>query len=173
MNKVYKSFETERLFLSPTSKNDSDFIFELMNTPKWIKNVGDRNINSIEDAEKYIEDKMLSQLERLGYSNYTVVTKKDNQKIGVCGLYNREELEGIDIGFAFLPQFEKKGFAFESANKIKEVAKSEFNLDKINAITIKENKSSIKLLEKLGFNFMKIVSLPNDDEELLLYQFIC
>ena len=172
MNKVYKSFETERLILKPTTINDSGFILELMNTPKWIKNVGDRNVKTLRDAQKYIESKMLPQLEKLGYSNYTVTRKKDNQKIGVCGLYDREGLEGIDIGFAFLPEYEKKGYAFESANKIKEIAKSEFDLSIINAITIKENKSSIRLLDKLGFKFEKIVKIPDDDEELFLYKLI-
>lgn len=40
--KVYKHFETERLRLQPTSEEDAEFIFELVNTPKWIANIGDR-----------------------------------------------------------------------------------------------------------------------------------
>lgn len=166
----YKSFETERLIIKPTSESDSEFIFELLNTPKWLKYIGDRNIKTVKNAKDYIKEKMIPQLERLGYSNYTLIRKQDNQKIGTCGLCDREGLDGIDIGFAFLPEYEKKGFAFESSNKLKEVAFSEFDIKTISAITTKDNTSSQKLLEKLGLKFIGTKKIPNDDKELLLYK---
>jgi DNA-3-methyladenine glycosylase I len=165
-----KPFLTKRLIIRPTTISDSPFIFELLNTPKWIKNIGDRNINSIKDAEVYIKTKMLPQLKKLGYSTYTVIRKSDGIKAGTCGLYDREGVDGIDIGFAFLPQFEKKGYAFESVGKLKELAIHDFKIPQISAITIKENKASQNLLEKLGLKFEKTVNLPNDDAELLLYK---
>ena len=167
---TYQSFETERLLLKPMSKEDAPFLLELLNSPKWIKYVGDRNVHSIEEAASYIKIKMTPQLKRLGFSNYTVIRKTDHAKLGSCGLYDREGLEGVDIGFAFLPQYEKMGYAFESANKIKELAFSQFNLKQISAITTKENKDSQKLLEKLGLKYMKIINIPDDDEDLLLYE---
>ncbi|MGB0882154.1 MAG: GNAT family N-acetyltransferase [Vicingaceae bacterium] len=166
----FKSFETERLIIKPTDVEDADFIYELMNSPKWIKNIGQRNINSITDASEYIKAKSLPQLYRLGYANYTVSLKSNGSKIGTCGLYNREGLDGVDIGFAFLPQYEKMGYAFESAAKLINAAKEDFTLYKLNAITIKENLESKKLIEKLGFSFQKVINLPNDSEDLLLYQ---
>ncbi len=167
----YKSFETERLIIKPTNEDDSLFIYELLNTPKWITNIGDRNVNSIEDAANYIKKKMTPQLEKLGFSNYTVIRKSDGVKLGTCGLYDRDGLDGIDIGFAFLPQFEKKGYAFESANKILEVAISDFKIVEISAITTKENIASQKLLNKIGLKFERIIKIPNDNAELLLYKF--
>lgn len=166
----HKSLETERLILKPTSKADAELILELMNTAKWIKFIGDRNIKSIEDAEKYIMDKMVSQFERLGYSNYTLIIKSNNVKIGTCGLFDREGLAGIDIGFAFLPEHEKKGYAYESALKLVEIAFKEFGITEINAITTKDNISSQKLLEKLNFALSGTTILPDDNEELLLYK---
>ena len=166
----YKSFETARLLMRPTSKEDAAFIFKLVNSPKWIKYIGDRNVESVEKAKEYIHKKMIPQLERLGYSNYTVIRKTDSQKIGTCGLYDREGLEGIDIGFAFLPEYEKKGYAFESSKKLKDVAFNQFGIEVLRAITTKNNISSQKLLEKLGLKFTKMVTLPNDEEELLLYE---
>ncbi len=166
----YKRFETERLILKPTSEEDAEFIFELLNTPKWIKYIGDRNVKTVEDANDYIKIKMLPQLKRLGYSNYTLIRKSDNNKIGTCGLFDRDGLEGIDIGFAFLPEYERKGYAFESANKLKNAAFSDFDITEINAITVKDNISSRKLLEKLGLKLNGTTKLPDDDEELLLYK---
>lgn len=167
----YKSFETERLLLRPTSEEDAQFVLELLNSPKWIKFIGDRNVNTIEDAKAYIEKRITTQFSRLGYGNYTVIRKSDGEKVGSCGLYDREGLEGIDIGFAFLPQFEKNGYAFESASKIMQIAINEFKIAEIKAITIKENTASQKLLLKIGLEFEKTISIPNDSEELLLYTY--
>jgi RimJ/RimL family protein N-acetyltransferase len=143
---AYKSFETERLLLKPMSKEDASFLLELLNLPKRIKYIGDRNVYTIKEAETYIKHKMTPQLKKLGFSSYTVIRKTDNAKVGSCGLYDREALEGIDLGFAFLPLYEKMGYAFESANKLKDLAFNQFNLKHISAITTSENKDSQKLL---------------------------
>ncbi|MFK8038142.1 MAG: GNAT family N-acetyltransferase [Crocinitomicaceae bacterium] len=169
MNNKLNTFETERLLLKPTSKTDDKFIFELFNSPKWIEFIGDRNIKSVKDAEKYIIEKIIPQKENSGLGTYTVITKNENKKIGTCGLYNREGVEGLDLGFAFLPEFERNGFAFEASEKIVDVAFNHLNLNEIKAITVKENTSSQKLLEKLKFELMNIILLPNNSEELLLY----
>ncbi|MFK7809837.1 MAG: GNAT family N-acetyltransferase [Saprospiraceae bacterium] len=167
--KKYKSFETERLFLRPSAITDAPFVLELLNTPKWIKNIGDRNVKTLEDAELYIKEKMLPQLDRLGFGNYFITRKTDNVTIGSCGLYDRDGLEGVDIGFAFLPEHEGQGYAYESAVKIKEIGINEFGVKKISAITIEENVASRKLIEKLGLTFQKMINLPDDDVELMLY----
>lgn len=167
---THKSFETERLILKPTSEEDAEFILTLLNTPKWLKFIGDRNVTTIEKAREYITNKIVPQLERLGYSNYTLVRKADNVKIGTCGLYDREGLEGVDIGFAFLPEYEKQGYAYEAASRLKEAAIHEFGLTEISAITTKENISSQRLLQKLGLILTGTTKLPNSNEELLLYK---
>ena len=167
---TYKKFTTERLEIRPTREEDAPFIFELMNSPKWLMFIGDRKIYSVEIARNYIKNRMLPQLEKLGFSNYTVIRKSDNVKIGTCGLYDRNGLDGLDIGFAFLPQFEKKGYAFESAFKLKSVAFEIFGIEEILAITKTTNISSQNLLKRLGLKFNSKVRLPNDDEELLLFR---
>jgi len=167
--KTNKHFETERLFLKPTTSEDAEFIFELVNTPKWIANIGDRNVKSAEDAIVYIQQRMTPQLEKLGYGNYTLIRKVDNIKIGTCGLYDREGLEGIDIGFALLPAYENLGYGFESAAKLLEVGIKEFHIKRISAITTKENIASQKLIEKLGLKYVNTIKIPNDEAELLLY----
>lgn len=166
----YKSFETERLILRPTSEDDAGFIFALLNTPNWFRYIGDRNVKSVEEAKVYITKKMQPQLERLGYSNYTVIRKIDEVKLGTCGLFDREGLEGIDIGFAFLSEFERQGYAFEAANRIIKACMEDFGLSQIKAITTQENIASQMLLKKLGLRFRHIMQLPNKEEKLLLYE---
>ena len=161
--------ETKRLFLKSITLDDADLIFQLLNSQKWIKYIGDRNIESIEDAKRYIQTKMLPQLAKLGFSVYTLIIKQDNKKIGTCGLYDRAGIEGLDIGFALLPEYEKKGYAFESSKKLMNIAFNEFGLKEISAITTEENVSTNKLLQRLGFQLKGITKLPKDDE-LLLYK---
>lgn len=170
MSQKHDTFETERLILRPISEADAPFILELFNCPSWLKYIGDRNVKSSEDAKTFIKNKIRPQHERLGYSNYVLIRKSDGAKMGTCGLYDREGLEGIDIGFALLPRYEKKGYAFEAADKIKNIGIEIFGITQMTAVTTKDNTSSQKLLEKLGLKFKKTIFLPNDDEELLMYE---
>ena len=162
-------FETDRLIVRPVTLEDASFILELFNSPKWLKYIGDRNVKNISQSTEYIQTRMISQYEKLGYSTFTVIRKTDLAKIGTCGLYDREGMDGIDIGFAFLPQYERRGYAFEAAEKIMYLAFNKFGIPELKAITTKYNFASQKLLEKLGMLQNGTFTLPDDDEELLLY----
>ena len=165
-------YETKRLLIRPTSIEDAPFILEILNSPKWIEFIGDRNVKTVEEAADYIKLKMLPQFKKLGYSNNTIIRKSDGVKMGTCGLYNRDGIDGVDIGFAFLPEYEKQGYAYESAKKVMEIGVHSFGLKKINAITTQENTASQKLIEKLGLKYLKKITIPNDPEELLLYTIV-
>ena len=166
-NKVY---ETERLIIRPMSLEDADLIFELYNMPKFIKFIGDRNINSLADAENYIKAKFLPQFEKLGFGNYLIELKEGNIKIGGVGIFEREGLDIVDIGFSVLERFEGKGYMFEAAQKVKSIGMDDFGLNKISSITSKDNFSSQKLIERLGLKFQKCLTLPNENEELMYYE---
>lgn len=165
-----KTYETERLIIKLVDMDDAGFLLKLVNTEKWIKNIGDRNIHSLEDAQKYIREKNLPNIEKLGYGNCVIILKSNNAKIGTVGLYDREGIDGVDIGFAFLEEYEGKGYAYESAKKLMDVGINEFGINKVSAITLPENFSSIKLIEKLGLKFKEVVRIPNDDVDLNLYE---
>jgi len=164
------NYETERLIIRPMSLDDADLILELYNMPKFIKFIGNRNINSLSDAENYIKNKFLPQFEKSGFGNYLIVLKEGNQKIGGVGIFEREGLDIVDIGFSVLERFEGKGLMFEAAQKVKSIGMDDFGLKKISAITVKDNFSSQKLIERLGLKFQKYVTLPNETEELMYYE---
>lgn len=166
----YKSFETDRLFIRPVAETDAPFILQILNTPKWLQFIGDRNVHTEEQAAAYIKERMLSQLERTGFGNNILINKENNTAVGVCGLYQRPGLTVTDIGFAFLPENEGKGYGYEAASRLLKAAKEDFNLEKISAITVKENYASQKLIEKLGLQFIKTLTLEEGKEELLYYE---
>ncbi|WCC45929.1 GNAT family N-acetyltransferase [Tenacibaculum finnmarkense] len=124
----------------------------------------------MEDAEKYIKKKMLPQLDTHGYSTYSLIRKSDGTKVGTCGLYDRDGLEGIDIGFGLLPKYEGLGYAYEGASILIKAGIEEFKIKKIQGITSKENISSQQLLVKLGLKIVGTTTLPYENEELFLYE---
>jgi [ribosomal protein S5]-alanine N-acetyltransferase len=164
------TFETQRLHLKLTSEEEASYILALLNTPKFIANIGDRKVRSLDDAKKYIYEKMQPQADRLGYGNYSVFRKSDGVFLGTSGLYDRVGLEGIDIGFAYLPEFEGQGYGFEAAYRLKLAAIHQFGLKEIKAITTTDNISSQKLIEKLGLKFIEITRIEGDSEDLMLYR---
>ena len=169
--KLYKSFETERLLLRPTGVQDAPFLCDLMNTAQWLQYIGDRQINSISGASRYIRKNILPQLERLGFSAYTAIRKSDQTALGICGLYDREAVDGIDIGFAFLPKYQKQGYALEAASRLMRAANEDFGLTALYAVAREENIPSRQLLSKLGMHEGEKIHLSRDATPVLLYYF--
>jgi len=99
-----------------------------------------------------------------------MIRKKDGTKIGTCGIYDRAGVEGFDIGFATLPDYEKKGYAYEATSRILSAAFEEFGIEKVCGYTTKDNLDSQRLLIKLGFERVGTTYLPNDEEKLEAYR---
>lgn len=165
-----ESYSTDRLLLRPTTLDDVELFYQMYNSPKWLQYIGDRNIKTLGDATQYMTEKVLPPYEQNGYGSYTIIRHDDQVKVGSCGIYHREGLSHADIGYALLPDHEGNGYAYEASAKLLELAEHSFHLTTINAITSKENLASQKILTKLGLKQTGTVTLPNDDEELFLYQ---
>jgi RimJ/RimL family protein N-acetyltransferase len=161
--------ETERLFLRPFSADDAEFILEIVNEPSFIQNIGDRGVRSLEDARAYILNGPVASYAKNGFGLYLVALKKTYESIGMCGLIKRDTLEDVDIGYAFLPKFWGKGYAVEAALSVKAYAKDVIGLKRLVAITDPANEGSIRVLEKIGFRFERMVRLSADDIELKLF----
>jgi len=160
--------ETERLIISEFTLDDAGFIQELVNTPTWLENIGERNVKSDKDAKKYIEKGPLKSYLDHGFGLYKVGLKENNFPIGMCGLIKREMLNDVDIGFAFLPEYEGKGYAFESAVAVMNLAKH-LKLERIVAITLPSNIKSTNLLKKLNMKFENMIHFQGEEKELMLY----
>ena len=161
--------ETERLLLREFSTQDADFIFELLNEPSFIRNIGDRGVSTVEGAKSYILNGPVTSYATNGFGLYLVKLKETDESIGMCGLVKRDTLEDVDIGYAFLPRFWSKGYAVEAARATKQYAKNVIGLNRIVAIVNPENEGSIRVLERIGLKFEKMVKLSEDDIELKLF----
>jgi RimJ/RimL family protein N-acetyltransferase len=163
--------ETERLILLEIVEQDAEFIYDLVNQPSFVKYIGNRNVHSIETAREFIENRYRQNYREHGFGLYAVDLKENNTPIGICGFVKRDTLPDADIGFAFLPQYERQGFAFESTDAVMKYGREALKLEKVLAITTQDNESSGKLLEKLGFQFEGLIKQPNDEAELKLFSF--
>lgn len=162
--------ETTRLVLRKLdSASDAEFIFELLNTPKFIEFIGDRGVRSVEQARDFIDSRYRASYREHGYGLYAVEQKSDRSAVGICGFVKRDYLDYADIGFAFLPQFETKGYGFESAAAMLQYGRKRLRFERVLAITSQDNYVSGKLLLKLGFSFSRTISTP-DGEKLKLYE---
>lgn len=159
--------ETERLVIRELdSAVDAETIFELLNTPKFLRYIGDRGVRSVEEARDFIENRYRQSYRDHGYGLYAVELK-DGTPIGMCGFVRRDTLPGPDIGFAFLPEFEGQGYGFESAAAMMEYGREVLGFGEVLAITSLDNHVSGHLLEKLGFRVVEETS--SGDEKLRLY----
>jgi len=161
--------ETERLILRQFTLDDAEFILELLNDPSFIQNIGDRGVRSLEDAKRYIETGPASSYARFGFGLYLVQLKETGESIGMCGLIKRDTLEDVDIGYAFLPKFWSKGYAVESALAVRDYGRNIIGLQRLVAVTDPANEGSMRVLEKIGLKFEKMIRLSADDIELKLF----
>jgi RimJ/RimL family protein N-acetyltransferase len=156
--------ETDQLIIRWLTVEDAAFILELVNDPSWLRFIGDRGVRTLEDARNYIVKGPVEMYGRLGFGLYLVELKGEGVPIGTCGLIKRDSLKDVDIGFAFLPSFRGKGYAYEAASAVLAYGKKTLGLERIVAIVSPGNERSIRLLEKLGFKFEQRVRLSERDE---------
>jgi RimJ/RimL family protein N-acetyltransferase len=158
-----KILETDRLVLRQLSPDDAAFVFDLVNDPDWLRNIGDRGVRSLDDARAYIQKGPMDMYARIGFGLWLTTLKSDGTPIGICGLLKRDTLDDVDIGFAFMPAFRAQGYAREAAAGTLAYGRDTLELRRIVATTVPSNDASGRLLEKLGFRFEKMIR-PNGDE---------
>jgi len=168
-----KVLETDRLILRWLSTDDAEFILELLNDPSFLQFIGDKGVRTLEDARDYIMKGPVEMYARLGFGLYLTELKEGDVPIGICGLIKRDGLEDVDIGFALLPRFWAKGYAYESASAVMAYGKDVLGLNRIVAITSPDNHASANLLEKLGLQFERMLRLSEEAQEVRLFVSNC
>ncbi|CAN5169524.1 hypothetical protein BH20ACI2_BH20ACI2_02680 [soil metagenome] len=124
--------ETDRLILREIdSAVDAEFIFELLNSPKFLKFIGDRGVRSTGESSVFIDERYRQSYREHGYGLYTVQRRDDGIAVGMCGFVRRESLSGPDLGFAFLPEFERMGFGRESASAVLKYGRDKLGFDSV------------------------------------------
>jgi ribosomal-protein-alanine N-acetyltransferase len=159
---------SKRLMLREPHSEDAEFFLNLLNDPDWLRFIGDRNIRTLEDARAYIET-LRQRRSTLSTGLDVVLRREDTTSIGICGLIWRDWLDGPDLGFAFLPQYRGAGYAAEAARLTLDYAGTHLGAKSVYGIVTPENCDSIRLLEKLGFGFVRRATPPLEANELCVF----
>lgn len=155
---MQSAFSTQRLSIDLITETDHAFTLSLVNSRGWLKFIGDRQVHSEEESVLYIK-KILATPDL----NYWVVRlAADGTPVGILSFMKRSYLEHYDIGFAFLPQYHGRGYAFEAAKAVLSYAEGKSQYQPILATTLPDNARSIRLLNKLGFHFEREIEIQND-----------
>lgn len=160
------TIQTERLLLSELTPDDAGFILELLNEPSFIDNIGDRGVRDLDGAVRYILGGPMQSYARHGYGLWRVDLRDTGEAIGMCGLLKRDTLPDADLGYAFLPRHWSRGYAVEAGAAALRHAREALGLPRVLAITDPDNESSIKVLQRLGLGFERMVRLGEDDLRL-------
>ena len=160
---------TERLALRQLTLDDADLMLAIWNDPAFIRNVTDRGIRTLDESRDAMTKGALQLYEDYGFGPYHVALKNDDTAIGICGIFVRDGINDPDIGFALLPEFCSRGYAWEAAKAVLDYARDELKLPRLTAIVAPGNAPSVGLIEKLGMQFETSMSLPGEDGEISLY----
>ena len=156
--------ETERLYLREMNAADAENAFLLNLDPEVIKFTGDEAFKNIEIARKFLEN--YDHYKIYGFGRWAVINKSNNEFLGWCGLKYSKDKDEHDIGFRFFKRHWNKGYATEAAKKCIELGFYKFGMQKIVGRAMIENLGSIKVLEKIGLNYLKTLNL-NDAQEVI------
>ena len=145
--------ETERLILRQFLEEDAPFFFELNNDFEVIKYTGDLPFKTIEASKALITG--YDQYQKYNSGRLTVVLKETNELLGWCGLKFHPENGDTDLGYRFKKIYWDKGYATEASIACIDYGFNKLNLPVILATAVKENRASLKVMEKIGMNYWK------------------
>ena len=149
---------TERTIIESISLNDAEFFVSLVNSPDWLRFIGNREVNNAADARRYLQEGFLKCYNENGFGYYLVKTL-DRAPIGICGFLKKANLENPDFGFALHPDWFGLGLGHESAAAVLDYGIRKYSFTVLDAVTSPDNTRSKRLLDQLGF--IRIGSIGN------------
>lgn len=160
---IEKTEKTERLSIQKLTEKDGEFICRLVNSPGWIKYIGDRNVRNAKEAVEMLNERYISSYRKFGFGMYRLSLLASDDPIGICGFVQRDYLDQPDIGFAILPEYGRNGYTFEASMRLIKMISEKMGILKLYGVTAEDNIVSRDLLEKLGFQYKKTMIIPGSD----------
>ena len=152
--KIYKQGpETQRLEHRAFTVEDADALFALNGNSEVMRLTGEDVLPSIEATEQAIANHR--DFEEVGFGRWACVLKETREVIGFCGLKYLTDLDTVDVGYRFLPEYWGQGLATEACIASLEFGFKTIGLDEIIGLVIPQNHASIRVLEKAGMEFVE------------------
>ncbi|MFY7666893.1 GNAT family N-acetyltransferase [Flavobacterium sp.] len=151
--------ESERLILRELVPADVDGMFELDSDPEVHKFLGNKPLTSKEQSANVITF-VRQQYQEHGIGRWAIVYRETNIFIGWAGLkfvieLNNNHQNYYDIGYRLIRKYWSKGIATEAAFLTLDYAFNTMKLQQVYAAADANNMASIKVLEKIGMQFVE------------------
>ena len=168
--------ETERLWLRALSPDDASALFSMKKDPESVRYTGGDCLTSVEEARQEICKRVLPDYARHGFGRWAVILKTEPIQnlagdsgllVGVAGLKRLDELGEVDIGYRLLPEYWGRGLATEAARAAIDYGFRVLKLPRIIGLVDAPHAASIRVLEKCGLVFEKVVEYRG--QEVLQY----
>jgi ribosomal-protein-alanine N-acetyltransferase len=166
MNTYPSGPETQRLEHRALTLEDADAFFMLNSHPDVMRFTGEPQLKSLAEAKHAIAN--YPDFKTYGYGRWACVLKKSRDIIGFCGLKYLPELDEVDVGFRFLPEYWGQGLATEACAASITFGFDTLKLDRIIGLVLSENAASIRVLEKCGM--IRIGDINFDGEQAMKYE---
>ncbi len=147
--------ETNRLVIRSFSDRD---------VPEYAAIVADANVMrylggalSRDEASAYITRARHTEVAH-GFARYAVIRKRDDCLIGMCGFAPVQDY--VDLGYRFSRSCWGSGFASEAASAVVDLGFQRFDFETIIGLAHPDNRASLRVLEKLGFTFLRDEKTP-------------
>lgn len=158
--------ETERTTIERIQLSDAEFFLRLVNSPGWVRYIGDAGVGDLEEAVRYLDSGYLRSYRENGFGYY-LVRRGQGEAIGICGFLKKPQLENVDFGFALLPEACGQGYAVEAARAVLDYGIRTYGFSVLDAVTSPENVRSGRLLGKLRFGCEGTIVGCGGEESLL------
>lgn len=119
------------------------------------KYTGDGGVVSKEEIERRIIENVFGDYKKHGFGRLAVELKEENKFIGFTGLKYLEDMDEVDLGYRFMKEYWGKGIATETGKACLDLGVNQLGLNRIIAMVLPDNIGSIRVLQKLHFNYEK------------------
>ncbi len=145
---------TPRLYLRRFTLEDTDLIIALNNDAEVLKYIQESLIDTETKALEVLSQRILPYYEN-NLGRWAVHLKNTNEFIGWCGLKYRAELNETDLGYRYIKQYWRNGYALEAAQHVLNFAFKTLHINEVIGRTHIENKGSLSILQKIGMAYLK------------------
>jgi len=161
---------TDRLIIRELTLADAPFLLELLNEPDFIRNIADRQVRTLEQAERYMQDGPQSSYRQYGFGLWLVERQADGVALGLCGLLQRDYLTMPDLGYAMLARYSGQGYTKEAARAVLQFGHLQLGYQQLCGIVSPSNHASLHILQQLGMQPCGELQIPDSGKTVCYLQ---
>lgn len=143
---------TERLMLRPFIWADLDWLCELYSDPEVMRFLSDGRIRDRDTTVQSLS-KVFQHWIQYGFGMWAVLLRETNVPIGRCGVGFFHDLDEAELSYTLARPYWGLGYATEAAQRVLQHAWEELFLPAVVAHARPGNRSSIRVMEKLGMKY--------------------